>query len=70
MGDYDFLIHLDPKVLPRYIDNVNADAAVWSSEEKFVNVTSKDAEGILLDFDPAREFVNDLKVCNLLGINF
>ncbi|KAG8821942.1 hypothetical protein FRC18_011163 [Serendipita sp. 400] len=63
LTDYDFIIHLHPNVLPRYSQNPFADDSVWSGKTKPINlqITTTGEEEILLDYDPAREFVNDLQ---------
>ncbi|CCM06300.1 uncharacterized protein FIBRA_08551 [Fibroporia radiculosa] len=59
---YDFIIELDPAVLPRYVQNVRADPAIWAQRAKYAN-TRADAEDVRLcpGFDPAQAFFDDLK---------
>lgn len=62
MEDYDFQIHLDPKVLPRYISNLSPDESIWASKSKYVNVANEHKDELLLGFDPAWNFARDLQV--------
>lgn len=69
--DYDFIIHLDPGVLPRYCQNVRADATVWRGSKgkytnlKLVNEVETLDQRFRPGFDPARLFFGDLSVsCN------
>ncbi|PCH41941.1 Nrap-domain-containing protein [Wolfiporia cocos MD-104 SS10] len=58
---YDFIVELDPTVLPRYAQNVHADSSVWS-KGKYTNPRTEDAEAKLLPgFDPVRLLYQDLK---------
>ncbi|KAI0725349.1 Nrap protein [Fomitopsis betulina] len=56
---YDFVVELDPAVLPRYAQSVQADPAVWARKGKYANVRTE--EGFLPGFDPAHAFYEDLK---------
>ncbi|OCH85324.1 Nrap protein [Obba rivulosa] len=60
---YDFIVQLDPAVLPRYCQNVNADSSVWAKKGKYANLQSvQDVSGSPLPgFDPARLFYDDLQ---------
>ncbi|OBZ77304.1 Nucleolar protein 6 [Grifola frondosa] len=51
---YNFLVDMDPAVLPRYYQNVGADPAVWAKKSKF-------CPPALPGFDPAQLLYNDLK---------
>ncbi|KAG8936688.1 hypothetical protein FRC02_000146 [Tulasnella sp. 418] len=61
--DYDFIIHLNPSLQPRYFQSLNADPSYWTSHVKYKNVTPKslDQGHIRVDFDPFISFFNDLK---------
>ena len=63
--DYDFLVHLNPKVLPRYFHNINPDNNLLSSKRGYANKfhEKKDMVAVLPGFDPARLFFDDLQVC-------
>ncbi|KAH9829045.1 Nrap protein [Rhodofomes roseus] len=59
---YDFIVELDPAVLPRYAQGVQADPAIWAKKGKYANARGDDGEAKLLPgFDPARAFHEDLK---------
>ncbi|KAF9244276.1 Nrap protein [Melanogaster broomeanus] len=58
-NDYDVLIELNPAVLPRYYQNVDADPAVWS-KDRLVHATDGDAVS-RPGFDPARMLFDDLQ---------
>ncbi|KAH6905454.1 pre-rRNA processing protein Utp22 [Coprinopsis sp. MPI-PUGE-AT-0042] len=59
--DYDFIVHLDPAVLPRYVHNVHADPALLS-KGKYANAGLGEAGvEIVPGFDPARAFFDDLQ---------
>ncbi|KAJ8522745.1 hypothetical protein ONZ45_g757 [Pleurotus djamor] len=64
INDYDFLIKLNPKILPRYAQNVSPDPAIVNprSQSKYANL-AEDALSTkaLPGFDPAQLFFNDLK---------
>ena len=62
MDGYDFVIHLEPSVLPRYAQNVLPDETVWSNALKHVNVQANSRPGVLVGFDPAKELLEDLQV--------
>ena len=66
LDDYDFVIHLDPAVLPRYYQNLLADDTIWASKIKYRNVVPKHDDQILsqpkIGFDPAQLFFRDLQV--------
>ncbi|KAF7977526.1 hypothetical protein HWV62_3290 [Athelia sp. TMB] len=59
--DYDFVIKLDPAVLPRYFQNVAAAPEMWSQKGKYSNlhVQKGDAKQ-LVGFDPAQFLFDDL----------
>lgn len=67
VDDYDFVIQLDPAVLPRYSQNVTSDPTVWSSrkgqyanlpQEKLANEDGDIRPG----FDPAQLLFDDFGV--------
>ncbi|TFY57330.1 hypothetical protein EVJ58_g7084 [Rhodofomes roseus] len=59
---YDFIVELDPAVLPRYAQGVQAEPAIWAKKGKYANARGDDGEAKLLPgFDPARAFYEDLK---------
>ena len=64
LDDYDFIIHLNPKVLPKYSLNVDAKEDIWAQSTKYKNITEESVYGteIRVDFDPASLFVVDLQV--------
>lgn len=59
--DYDFIIQLDPAVLPRYFQNVVADSNVWGHKGRYANLTIQDdaKRPLRPGFDPAQMFVDD-----------
>ncbi|KAG8796957.1 hypothetical protein FRC17_007898 [Serendipita sp. 399] len=61
LTDYDFIIHLDPNVLPRYSQNAFADESVWTGKMRPINLQTGVTEEVMLDYDPARDFVDDLQ---------
>ncbi|KAH9912225.1 Nrap protein [Fomitopsis serialis] len=60
---YDFVVELEPALLPRYAQSVEADPAVWARNRKYANARAEDGGGaqLLVGFDPARMFYEDLK---------
>ena len=63
--DYDFLVHLDPTVLPRYFHNISPDANLLSKRGKYANKLGNENDKVVLaGFDPARLLFDDLQVCN------
>ncbi|SPO26844.1 uncharacterized protein UTRI_04157_B [Ustilago trichophora] len=70
MEHYDFLIHLNPTVLPRYAENVHADPSVWGAKRaKYANDANAipTATSTVLGtepkpgFDPAESFLDILR---------
>jgi U3 small nucleolar RNA-associated protein 22 len=62
--DYDFVIQLEPSILPRYFQNVAVDPVVWSQKGRYANVRpQKDDLALRPSFDPAQLLFNDIKVC-------
>ncbi|PPQ69344.1 hypothetical protein CVT24_001638 [Panaeolus cyanescens] len=59
--DYDFLIKLDPSILPRYHHNVNADLELLTKRGKYANLAHEAQVTVMPGFDPARLFFNDLQ---------
>ena len=61
--DYDFIIHLNTAVLPRYYQNVAADGEKLSKHGKYSNPMSTELDTVVRPgFDPARSFFFDLQV--------
>lgn len=67
LDDYDFVIHLDPEVLPRYHQNIS-----FNPTSRYANAASSRPSLLgdkpLIGFDPATLFFEDLQVRNLLAI--
>lgn len=62
--DYDFVIRLDPGVLPRYYQNIAVDTDKLSRRGKYSNLASEEAGALVRPgFDPARLFFEDIQVC-------
>ena len=63
--DYDFLVQLNPKVLPRYFHNINPDNSLLLKRGIYANkFHEKDNMAVVLPgFDPARLLFDDLQVC-------
>ncbi|CAE6459247.1 unnamed protein product [Rhizoctonia solani] len=59
LTDYDFVIRLDPSVLPRYGENIAADERVWTASRGFANNRGDSLP--LVGFDPAAEYLADLQ---------
>jgi U3 small nucleolar RNA-associated protein 22 len=60
--DYDFVVKLQPAVLPRYFQNVTANSSIWA--DKHAYGSSADGEVSLRPgFDPVEAYVDDLTVC-------
>lgn len=60
--DYDFVVQLDPKLLPRYFQNVSVDLSVLSGHVHYANLQDESDEPLRPGFDPARLLFDDLKV--------
>ncbi|KAG9088526.1 hypothetical protein FS749_002095 [Ceratobasidium sp. UAMH 11750] len=60
LSDYDFVIHLDPKVLPRYGENIAADPKFWTASRGYANDRGDEIEP-LVGLDPAVEYLADLQ---------
>ncbi|KAL6304485.1 Nrap protein [Sparassis latifolia] len=59
---YDFIVDLEPSILPRYAQNIAADANAWVRKGKYANVqATDDARTVLPGFDPAQLLYDDLK---------
>jgi U3 small nucleolar RNA-associated protein 22 len=59
--DYDFVVKLQPAVLPRYFQNVAANPSIWA---KHACDPSVDGEATLRPgFDPVEAYLDDLTVC-------
>ena len=66
--DYDLVIQLNPKLLPRYFHNVNLDIKHLDEQKKYANNKQLDKNVVVLPgFDPARSLFDDLKVCYVLS---
>lgn len=62
--DYDFIVEMDPLVLPRYSQNILVDASLLERHSKYANKTGVGENvSILPGFDPAELLVQDLQVC-------
>ncbi|KAH7323328.1 Nrap protein [Rhizoctonia solani] len=59
LTDYDFVIRLNPAVLPRYGENIAADERVWTGSRGFAN--NREDTTPLVGFDPAAEYLADLQ---------
>jgi U3 small nucleolar RNA-associated protein 22 len=62
LDGYDFVVHLEPSVLPRYAQSVLPDETVWTGALKHVNVQATSNPSVLVGFDPAKELLDDLQV--------
>jgi len=61
--DYDFIMHLDGRVLPCYLHNIAVDTNILSRRGKYANMTREDHDTIVRPgFDPARLLFKDLQV--------
>ena len=61
--DYDFVLHLDGVVLPRYFHNIAVDTKILSQRGKYANITREDQDATVRPgFDPARLLFKDLQV--------
>jgi U3 small nucleolar RNA-associated protein 22 len=59
--DYDFVVKLQPAVLPRYFQNITANSSI--SINKHASALPMDDEWPLRPgFDPAEAYLNDLTV--------
>ncbi|TFY65726.1 hypothetical protein EVG20_g5372 [Dentipellis fragilis] len=62
VDDYDFVVQLEPSVLPRYTQNVVADPTAWARKGKFANLQRQDGTPVVRPgFDPAQLFLDDVK---------
>jgi len=61
--DYDFLIQLDPAVLPRYFQNVMVDPGILINASRYANLSMADAFSTQIrpGFDPAQLLFDDIK---------
>jgi len=59
--DYDFLVQLDPKVLPRYFHNIYSDNNLLLKRGKYANKLNEKEIPVLPEFDPARLLFDDLQ---------
>lgn len=68
--DYDFLVQLNPKVLPRYFHNINPDDNLLLKRGIYANKFHDEKDlAVLPGFDPARLLFDDLQVCFFLVIS-
>lgn len=61
--DYDFVVNLNPTVLPRYAQNISPNEALLS-KGKFANAQAKNEEQqelVLPGFDPAKLLFTDIQ---------
>jgi len=59
--DYDLLVQLNPKVLPRYFHNINPDNNSLLKRGKYANKFHEKDMAVLPGFDPARLLFDDLQ---------
>ncbi|KAF8874426.1 Nrap protein [Infundibulicybe gibba] len=60
--DYDFVIRLDSKILPRYSQNVVLDTTLLSNHGKYANLPeATDNSAVRPGLDPAGQLFNDLQ---------
>lgn len=63
IDDYDFVIHLDAAVLPRYCQNIVSDTAFWSHRGHYTNIPKENGNLTLRPgYDPAQLLFDDLTV--------
>ncbi|TFK21369.1 pre-rRNA processing protein Utp22 [Coprinopsis marcescibilis] len=60
VDDYDFVVNLDPSLLPRYVQNVNPDQKLLARHGKFANMSNLPTSTIP-GFDPGRLLFDDLQ---------
>ena len=61
--DYDLVVQLDPKVLPRYFHNIYPDNNLLLKRGKYANKLNEKEIPVLPEFDPAWLLFDDLQVC-------
>jgi U3 small nucleolar RNA-associated protein 22 len=66
-NDYDFVIHLNPTLVPRYSENIHAHPSHWGGGKKYANLTDLDQNSVYGDvirlaFDPVRSLILELQV--------
>jgi len=59
--DYDFVVKLQPAVLPRYFQNTTANPSILA--DKHTYDPSADEEPLRPGFDPVEAYLDDLTVC-------
>lgn len=59
--DYDFVVKLQPTVLPRYFQNVTADSSVWADQHAY-NPSADGEVPLRPGFDPVEAYLDDLTV--------
>ncbi|KAH8096858.1 Nrap protein [Cristinia sonorae] len=60
---YDFIIELNPALLPRYYQNIHVNPSVWARKGKYANVVDQDKDNhstVQPGYDPAWRLFNDL----------
>ncbi|KAH9896561.1 Nrap protein [Cubamyces lactineus] len=58
---YDFVIELNPALLTRYHQNIDASSSVWASKAKYANAVSKETPTpVMPGFDPVALLYDDL----------
>lgn len=69
MQQYDFVIELNPALLPRYYQNIHVDQSVWAKTGKYANATvpNNGPQLVLPAYDQAQLLFNDLSVSNAAG---
>lgn len=60
--DYDFVVKLQPAVLPRYFQNVTANPSIWADKHA-IDPSVGGEVPLRPGFDPVEAYINDLKVC-------
>jgi U3 small nucleolar RNA-associated protein 22 len=59
--DYDFVVKLQPAMLPRFFQNITANPLIWTDRNAYS--LSTDGEGPFRPgFDPVEAYLNDLTV--------
>jgi U3 small nucleolar RNA-associated protein 22 len=63
--DYDFVIQLDPAMLPRYYQNISVNLTLLSKWGDYANLRPQSSSSMRPGFDPAQLLFDDLKVGSL-----
>ena len=65
VDDYDFIVQLEPSLLPRYLHNVTGNSDKLTKRGQHTNGPLDDSNEIIRPgFDPARMLFDDLQVCS------